>query len=181
MTVIAFPSVADRLALTLDGLCRKVAARVAGGMMATWMILLVWQRVRRVERQILRLLERFRSGRLVVRVAGVTRSGGVRVRRSGAGLPRRFGWLLPLVPQEAAGFASQLGVLLDEPEMVGLLAASAQARRVLAPLCRMLGVSMPEAEAGGRQESSKCSFSEKKNQNTFKRLAGPPRRDAPSG
>jgi len=55
-------------------------------------------------------------------------------------LPRRFGWLLPLVPCEAANRASQLRHLLGEPEMQALLGASPQARRVLAPLCRMLGI-----------------------------------------
>jgi hypothetical protein len=55
-------------------------------------------------------------------------------------LPRRFAWLLALVPCDAAAYASQLRVLLAEPEMMALLAASAQARRVLAPLCRMLGI-----------------------------------------
>jgi len=58
------------------------------------------------------------------------------------GLPRGFGWLLPLVPQEAAGFASQLRVVLAEAEMVALLQASPQARRELRPLCRMLGIAL---------------------------------------
>ena len=56
------------------------------------------------------------------------------------GLPLRFGWLLQLVPYEAANFASQLRAVLAEPEMVALLAASPQAERALRPLCRMLRI-----------------------------------------
>ena len=67
-------------------------------------------------------------------------SSGRAGRTAGARLPVGFGWLLALVPQEAAGFAGQVRTLLAEPEMVALLAASPQARRVLKPLCRMLGV-----------------------------------------
>jgi len=57
-----------------------------------------------------------------------------------AKMPRRFGWLLSMVPYEAANFSSQLRVALADPEMQDLLRASAQARRVLAPLCRMLAI-----------------------------------------
>ncbi len=53
-------SVADRFALSLDGLRRVVAARIAGGMMAAAMILLVWQRLQRIERRIKGMLARFR-------------------------------------------------------------------------------------------------------------------------
>jgi hypothetical protein len=61
-------------------------------------------------------------------------------------LPVRFGWLLPLVPADAACFGGQIAAVLAEPEMVALLEASPQARRVLRPLCRMLAVEMrPEA------------------------------------
>ncbi len=45
-----------------------------------------------------------------------------------------------MVPCEAACFAGQLRTVLAEPEMVALLEASPQARRALAPLCRMLGI-----------------------------------------
>jgi hypothetical protein len=48
--------------------------------------------------------------------------------------------LLPLVPMHAAGFASQLRAVLEDPEMKALLAAVPQARRVLAPVCRMLAL-----------------------------------------
>jgi hypothetical protein len=37
---------------------------------------------------------------------------------------------------------------LAEPEIVALLQAAPQARRVLAPLCRMLGIEMPRLAPG---------------------------------
>ena len=136
--------------MTLDGLCRMVAARIAGGVMAAWMIVLVWGRVKRIERRVLGLLARFRAGRLWVRVAVVRSGGGEGRCRAGVQrLPRRFGWLVAMVPSEAASLAGQVRAVLAEPEMVGLLAASAQARRVLGPLCRMLGIEAEILGGGG--------------------------------
>jgi len=135
--------------MTLEGLCRSVAARSGRGYFASdilpsVMILLVWQRVRRTQVRILALLARFQAGRLRVMPAGgrsAPRTGGGSRGDAPAGkLPRRFAWLLPLVPCEAANFSSQLRHQLGDPEMVALLRASAQARRVLAPVCRMLGI-----------------------------------------
>ena len=141
--------------MTLDGLYRAVAARSALSVLvgrgtevlAVWLIRLVCFRVRRIETQILLLLEKFQAGTLVI---ARPRTQAVRVGRGGGGLkgvrraegkvPRRFAWLLPLVPCEAANYASQLRLWLAEPEMVALLRASAQARRALAPVCRMLGI-----------------------------------------
>ena len=121
-----------------------MAARFAGGKMAVELIRLVWTRVRRAEGEIQRLLALFQAGRLQVRtgvICGRTggRTGGGRAGAS-SGMPRGVAWLLPMVPSEAACYAGQMSCLLAEPEMVALLVASPQARRVLAPLCRMLGI-----------------------------------------
>jgi len=150
-------TIADRFGLTLDGLCKAVAARIAPGI-AGWAmqaatIVLIWGKLRRIEGKVQRLLARFQAGRLWVRTTpSVSRSGGGRTAKSPlkptaklprlptAKLPRRFGWLMALVPYEAACFSSQLRHLLGEPEMVALLQASPQARRVLRPLARMLGI-----------------------------------------
>jgi hypothetical protein len=144
MNLLVTLTVAERIAMILEGLGRAVAARITprrpGGAMVASLILLVWTRIRRVDGQIQWLLALFLAGRLRVVV-------GVQAGRGGAGVPgvmrrvpSRFGWLLGLVPYEAAGFASQLRAVLAEPEMVALLEASPQARGVLGPLCRMLGV-----------------------------------------
>jgi hypothetical protein len=144
MNPTAIPFVSDRLVSSLEGLYRAVAARSFREAMATAMILLVCGRIRRVEQRIQALLARFRAGTLpVARVMGAKRTGGGGRREAAVApvrLPRSFGWLLPLVPCEAANFASQLRHTLAEPEMVALLAASAEARRILAPVCRMLAI-----------------------------------------
>ena len=142
MTIAPSLSVADRMALTLDGLGRAVAGRVLEAVMTAAMIVLVWQRVRRVERQMRGMLARFRTGRLrVVASPRVGGRGGCAGARGGR-LPLRFGWLLPLVPGEAACFAGQLQAVLAEPEMVALMAAAPQARRVMRPVLRMLGIAV---------------------------------------
>jgi hypothetical protein len=148
-------SVAESLGRVLDGLCRAVAARIASGGVSAALIVLIWGRVQRAKREILQVLARFQAGRLrVVRAAkatahdlggvGIGRSGGLRSGIGRAGdapvLPRGFAWLLPLVPGEAACFAGQITTLLAEPEMIALLEASPHARRVLRPLCSMLGI-----------------------------------------
>jgi hypothetical protein len=147
---------AERFALILDMLGRAVAARIAGGAMQAAMIVLVWTRLRRIDGRMQALMRRFLAGRLVVltrkRVGGSGGGGGVNRADGGGGvesnvgravsgrLPRGFGWLLPMVPHVAACYAGQLRTVLAEPEMVALLQAAPQARRLLGPLCRMLGV-----------------------------------------
>jgi hypothetical protein len=146
-------TVAERIAMTLAGLYRALAARssisllVGRGteVLATALIILVCQRVRRVEQRILAMLVRFQAAKLRVMTGGRTRTATgtatrTRAAAASANLPRGFAWLLPLVPCEGANFASQLRHTLFEPEMIALLEASPQARRVLAPLCRMLGI-----------------------------------------
>ena len=141
------PTPSERFALTLSALSRAVAACHGRGLMDVAMIVLVWSRVRRAEVAFLALLERIRCGRFRggwSRAAVVGESGG----RASSGtrrgaLPIRFGWLMGVMPYEAAGYAGQLRTVLAEPEMVVLLRDVAGARRVLGPLCRMLGVQIP--------------------------------------
>jgi hypothetical protein len=172
------PCPSERFALTTSALCRAVAAALRHGLMNGAMIVLVWTRVRRAEVAFLALLERVRQGRY--RGGIVRRSGGSQDLVEGAtevrsgsvspgdapgwrGLPRRFGWLIGLMPFEAAGYSSQLAHLLAEPEMVALLRDVPQAGRILGPLCWMLGIEAglvrpgvlaveraPRAEAGPR-------------------------------
>jgi hypothetical protein len=148
---------ADRVSLVLGGLCRAVAARVADGAMAVALIVLVWRRVRRVELAMLGLLARFRAGRLRVRAgvwAGARALPGGGARVGVPGVPLRFGWLLEMMPFVAAGYAGQVRALLGDAEMSALLSASPQARRVLAPLCRMLGIEAAVPDGGGAQAAS---------------------------
>ena len=55
-------------------------------------------------------------------------------------LPSGKAWLVKALGWEAAGYGSQLQALMQEPEMVALLATVPGVVRVLRPLGRMLGV-----------------------------------------
>ena len=61
-------------------------------------------------------------------------------KRKTNGLPQRRGWLVAAIGYEAAGCASQLQALLAKPEVADLLARAPTLRRVLSPICRMLGI-----------------------------------------
>ena len=105
---------------------------------------MVFQRINATFGRIERLLMRFRAGRLWTRTQ--TQKPGRRGEAKagpGPALPRRFGWLVVAGRHQAAGFGCQLQAVLHEPEMVALLTASAQARRILRPLCRALAVELP--------------------------------------
>ncbi len=139
MLVPALPAPADRFALLIEGLCRALAARSAGGALAGSLIILIWGRLSRMAVRFSRLAARCHAGRLPPRP--VRR----RPARSGpppARLPKNFAWLVRLVPQAAAS-AAQLQHLLADPEFAALAAAAPQAGRILRPLCRMLGIRPP--------------------------------------
>jgi hypothetical protein len=91
------------------------AARSFRQAVASVVILVVWTGPKRIEGKVQRLLARFLAGRL--RVHAAARSGGGRWGGKGntSGLPLRFGWLLQMVPYEAANFASRLRHTLAEP------------------------------------------------------------------
>ena len=58
-------------------------------------------------------------------------------------LPRRFGWLIRLLPETACS-RSQLSHFLSDPELAALLAAAPQLDLVLRRLCHMLGIRLPD-------------------------------------
>jgi hypothetical protein len=138
MSAAAPPAPAVRFALLIEGLCRAVAARSAGGALGGALIILIWGRLRRMAARLSRLAARVHE--FPPPAPASHRSG-----RSGpppARLPKSFGWLVRLVPQAAAS-AAQLQHLLADPEFAALAAAAPQAGRILRPLCRMLGIRPP--------------------------------------
>jgi hypothetical protein len=94
------------------------------------------------------MLVRFQAGRLrqMKRVGAAKRRQAAR-RVAIVRLPRRFGWLVQAGGSEAVCFGSQLQMMLNTPEMCEMLAASAQARRILRPLCRALALEVPMVSA----------------------------------
>ncbi len=138
----------DRFCVLIGNLARVLWARHAGGVMAYAMMMAIYSRVARAGQVIRMLAAALEAGTLRVRRSpapgGTRRAPAVAPKMPEVRLPRGFGWLLPLVPCDAACFGNHLRLLLEEPEMQALLAASPRAVRTLKPLCRMLGVEMPK-------------------------------------
>ncbi len=134
---------AAHLAGIIDLLCRTVAAQIKGGRLAGPLIILIWSRLRRLGTRFAALDARVQAGTLRATAAARRRAAPRAARpRPPPVLPRRFAWLIRLVPESAAG-ASQLQYLLAGPEMAALVAAAPQAGRILRPLCHMLGLRPP--------------------------------------
>ena len=143
---LAPPSLAaaDRFAMIVEMLCRAVAAR-GTDRSRTALIVLIWGRLRRMAVRFAAVAERVRSGTLrALRVRPTRQLACAGARPI---LPRGFAWLVRLVPEKAAAAGSQLQYLLNDPEMVALLAAAPRLGRILRPLCRMLGVEAPALPA----------------------------------
>jgi hypothetical protein len=136
------PSPAARLADLIDGLCKAIAAHGVRGLLTAPLLLLLWSRLRRMALRARRLDTRMASG------APLSASRGTSKPRSSSAspyirLPRGVLWLVRAVPGTASG-AATLRFLLDDPEMAALT-ESPPMRRLLRPLCRMLGVRPPPA------------------------------------
>ncbi len=95
-------------------------------------------RLQRVREEVLRLIDRFRAGETLWR--GPRPSGAAKARSASARdtarrdrawcqLPRRHGWLLPLMPYEAAYVSEQMETALRDPEMVGVMLATPRVAR----------------------------------------------------
>jgi hypothetical protein len=135
------PSPAERLAALIDGLCKAVAAHGVRGLLTAPLMLLLWSRLRRMEGRARRLASRIAAGAPL----SVARRRGLVPRsarsRPYTRLPRGVLWLVKVVPGTASGAAS-LQFLLADPDMAALAQAPPM-RRLLRPLCRMLGVRPP--------------------------------------
>ena len=104
----------------------------------TVLLAAVWGRIGRIRTRLERLIALWRAGMLKKpRASG---AGGPRtVVRVPSIIPSASAWLLVAV-RDAALARAGLETLLSEAECVEFLAACPQARRILRPLCRMLGV-----------------------------------------
>lgn len=152
-SVISAPEclVNGRFAVVIEALCNAVAGRISSGVISAALIVLIWRRLRRINGQVMALIGRIQAGRIR---AGTLRFGPVApedvvpgdvvprtwVRPPGLPLPRRFGWLLLVVPETAANLASQMRGVLADPAFGLLLAATPRMGKLLQPLCWMLGI-----------------------------------------
>ena len=140
------PAPIERLGMTLFWLCQAVAARMGGDQLSMKLIELIIGRIRSIKQGIARIAELVRSGKYVAR-RSPTKPRATTTPRKPAEKSllsvKRFGWLLPLVP-DATGARSQLSYLLQEPEIAELIAAAPKPMiRQLRSLCWMLRLEPP--------------------------------------
>jgi hypothetical protein len=137
--------------LDLSAVIRALRGAVGGwggrGLLSQALMLLLYRRLGDIGGQMERLAARFQAGRLWR--LGPRLGASERVAAAADGRPcyvpsrvwpGRFGWLVRLMSYQAAGYGSQLRVMLGQPDMVALLLAAPQAARILRPICRMLAV-----------------------------------------
>lgn len=152
---LAVAEVAARLESILAPLLLVVVAhsRILGHL-----TLPLWTRISRARQLFARLLARLAAGRAPRPSGARTRrarpapppapdgSGGVAIGASPVpALSRRFAWVVLRIGYQAAGLASQLNHLLQQPGAAEAIAASPGAARSMRPLCRMLGIDLPPA------------------------------------
>jgi hypothetical protein len=129
---------------TIQAAIAVVAAREQ---MLTALLVVVWGRIGRIGARLERLIMLWRAGMVPKarvyrgRVAGTQAAPRVRI------VPVVPGWLLVAV-RDAAPFGNRLEAMLSKEECAAFLAAVPQARRLLGPLCRMLGVGVKAIRTG---------------------------------
>jgi hypothetical protein len=133
------PSPAAIFADLVEGLCKSIAAHGARGLLTMPLLLLLWSRLRRMAVRARRLAARTATGAPPPHPRPPTPRSAPS--RPYIRLPRGVAWLVRAVPGTAWG-AARLQFLLDDPAMAAA-AASPPMRRLLRPLCRMLGVRPP--------------------------------------
>jgi len=141
----AAPELIRRLGLTLFGLAALVARAFLRHPRCFGLIVPLYgqlqRAVRRFERAVTRPVAMRPTApvRAAVRAAVVADTARARVR-----LPQGKAWLVRELGWEAVGYGLQLEHLLTDPAMQAALAAVPAVRRILRPICRMLGVTTLE-------------------------------------
>ena len=126
----------------IDVMCKAVAAHGARGLLTAALQVLLWSRLSRMAQRARRLAAKIAAGvpLFIPRIRAPRHTPN----RPYPRLPGGYVWLIRAVPATAVG-AVQLRWLLTTPEMAAL-AESPPMRRLLRPLCRMLGVDLPTAK-----------------------------------
>ena len=132
------------LLIRLQAAIAVVAARERA---LTVLLVAVWGRIGRISSRLERLIALWRAGKLPKPRRWLGRVPGTPANKPVSIFPATPAWLLVAV-RDAAPFGARLENLLSEAECAEFLAAAPQARRLLRPLCRMLGVGVAAAPAG---------------------------------
>ena len=126
-------SVARSFALIIDGLGIALAKMLARDRSSATLVSLIYRRLILLRNQFTAIAARAQAGTLrgPRRTSGKCLARGVASQRSPRLLPCGFAWLGNMVP-ESRGYGSQLQhLVLHDPEMAALLAASPQIGRIL--------------------------------------------------
>ena len=134
---------ADTVSANLRMILRGLLAALGAWRLEPVLALVLYGRINRTLGRIERMLVRFRAGKLWRMPHRGVAPGRTGHRNATVRSPRRFGWLVQLGGHQAACVGLQLQTVVHTPEMVELLAVSAQAARILQPLCRALAVELP--------------------------------------
>jgi hypothetical protein len=131
----------------LTGLQAAIAVVAARERALTVLLVAVWGRIGRISTRLERLIALWRAGMLPAPRIRRGRVPGTSASKPVSAFPPTPAWLVAAV-REAAPFGARLENLLSEAECEAFLAAAPQARRLLRPLCRMLGIGVPVPRAG---------------------------------
>ena len=113
----------------------------------TALLVAVWGRIGRISTRLERLIALWRAGKLPKAGAARGAVAGAQGRKPRSALPTTPAWLLVAV-REAAPCGARLEAMLSEAECEAFLEAVPQARRLLRPLSRMLGVGVKPPRSG---------------------------------
>ena len=135
----------ERIASFLAALTRAVIALTGWSRVSHAMIGLIIDRLRNIKQRTADLVAQVQAGTFVQRRYPATRkSPTVGKPREPSKLPKKFGWLIPLLP-DCNSYRAGLITLLSNPEVAELFATGPIAlRRPLRSLCWMLRVEPPE-------------------------------------
>ncbi|MBV8401567.1 MAG: hypothetical protein JOZ17_23015 [Acetobacteraceae bacterium] len=103
------------------------------------------KRVNRLRLRFLALVAAFRAGRLRPPRPGRHGGGAKGNRPKPVRLPSKFGWMLRYGSEVACRRSQLEHWLTTNAEAAALIAEVPQSRRILRPLCHMLGIELPEA------------------------------------
>jgi hypothetical protein len=131
----------------LTGLQAAIAVVAARERALTVLLVAAWGRIGRISTRLERLIALWRAGTLPAPRVRRGRIPGTSANKTLSIFPATPAWLLVAV-REAAPFGARLENLLSEAECEAFLAAAPQARRLLRPLCRMLGIGATPPRAG---------------------------------
>ena len=143
-------TLSDRFVSIIEGLLRALSIQARHRHSNGALLLLAWKRFQRTRLRFIDLVTRMRAGTLPAAVARRSRAGVARtvpVVPPAVVVPRRFGWVHRMMdePWHLNCWRNEMEVMLEDPELLAVLAAAPQMGRELRPLCHMLAIKPPPA------------------------------------